>query len=225
MYEELLHRAFRGLYPSRHIPELGIRFSGKFSDYNGNVLIQRNGRNIERLEFGLSRLFSDSDETIVIGIIQHLLNKTYRTNVQTTEQDFYHKFIKHLNKYANRSDSDPLLKTLYEELNEEYFNGLLDKPNMQFVGENTTTMGNYNYSKDLVTISSILKEDRDLLKYVLYHELLHKKHSFSTSKTGRSQYHTPAFRADEKKFTIKDIEQRLQKFVRKKKVRKTFRFF
>lgn len=225
MYDDLLLRAFRNLYPTRELPDLKLHFSAKFSDYNANVHISRSGRKINSLDFGLSRLFSESDETIIIGIIQHLLNRTYNTNVQTMQQEFYHNFIKHLNKYASRTESDPLLEQLFHELNEEYFSGLLDKPNLKFGSPSTTTVGHYNYSRDLVTISTVLKEDIDILKYVLYHELLHKKHSFQTSESGRAQYHTPAFRADERKFAIPDIEKRLERFLRKKKLRKAFSFF
>jgi hypothetical protein len=79
-----------------------------------------------------------------------------------------------------------------------------------------------------VTISSILKNNRLLLKFVLYHELLHKKHSFKTTKTGRSQYHTKAFRIDEKKFSEKeniDVEKELESFVKKKKLGGLFNWF
>lgn len=203
------------------MPELNVRFSGKFGDYNANVKIEKIGRTITGLEFGLSRNFQESDESIVMGVIQHLLNKVYKTNIQTMEQEFYHNFIKHIGKYTKPKESEELLEELFHELNEEYFLGLLDKPTMLFGNKTLTVLGNYNYHKDLVRISDYLKTERELTKYVLYHELLHKKHSFKT-KNGRGQYHTPAFRADEKKFHDKDIEKKLTKFIRKKKLRKAF---
>jgi predicted metal-dependent hydrolase len=235
--EEIAQIAFKQLYPSKTSPHLMIKFSGKFSDYNANVKIEKLGRIITGLEFGLSRKFQESDKSIVIGVIQHLLNKIYRTQIETMEQDFYHNFIKHIGKYTKAQKSDEILEELFNELNEEYFSGLLDIPSMVFGNKTLTVLGNYNYHKDLVTISSALQTDRELTKYVLYHELLHKKHSFKT-KNGRGQYHTPAFRADERKFQnkhtpqseidskasskITPIEKKLRKFIRGKKLRKAF---
>ncbi|MBN1175836.1 SprT-like domain-containing protein [Candidatus Woesearchaeota archaeon] len=219
--EELASKAFKSLFPQKTPPRLTIKFSGKFSEYNANVRIEKIGRIVTGLEFGLSREFQESDESIIVGVIQHLLNKVYKTNIQTVEQEFYHNFLKHIGTYTKAKKGDDLLEELFEELNEEYFSGLLDRPTMIFGNKTLTVLGNYNYHKDLITISSSLKTDRELIKYVLYHELLHKKHSFKT-KNGRGQYHTPAFRADEKKFHDKNIEKKLQKFIRGKKLRKAF---
>lgn len=217
--KEILEKAFREIYPSREIPILEVKYSGKFSDYNANVRIEKEGRKITRLEFGLSKQFQESDESIIIGVVQHLLNKIYKTEHQTMNQEFYHNFIKHIGRYTKNKESSSVLDELFHEINEEYFNGLIDKPTIIFSGnKNLTVLGNYNYHKDLVKISSALENERELSKYVLYHELLHKKHSFKT-KNGRGQYHTPAFRADEKKFHDKQIEKKLEKFVRSKKIK------
>ena len=216
--EDLVHLAFDKLYGEGEMggPQLSLRFSGRFSDYNGNVSIKKVGRHINALEFSLSKKFLDTEDDMVIGIIQHLLNKVHGTKENTMEQELYHGFIRHLNRYVKHDTRDELLSELFGELTEEYFGGLLDEPNMTFGGENTTTLGHYNYSKDLVTISSALREDRELLKYVLYHELLHKKHSFKTT-NGRSHYHTPAFRRDEKNYHDKHIEKKLEEFLYRKR--------
>jgi hypothetical protein len=57
--------------------------------------------------------------------------------------------------------------------------------------------------------------EQKYLDYVMYHELLHKKHSFNV-KNGRHQAHTTAFRNDERRFGL-DMEQELNKWLRKKK--------
>jgi len=219
--KDILQKAFKEIYPLKNMPKLNAKFSGKFSKYNANVKIEKIGRTITGLEFGLSSKFKDSDESIIMGVIQHLLNKIYKTNIQTINQEFYHNFIKHLGRYTKNKQSDELLEELFNELNKEYFSELLDKPTMIFGNKTLTVLGNYNYHKDLVTISDALKNERELVKYVLYHELLHKKHSFKT-KNGRGQYHTPAFRADERKFHDKDIEKKLTKHIRIKKLKKAF---
>jgi hypothetical protein len=183
------------------------------------------------LQFTLSKLFIDVDESIQIGIIQNLLNKVFKTKKATLEQDLYNSFLKQLSKHASikkSSSSDPVLKELFDELNKEYFDDILDQPLLVFGRDATTTLGNYNYAKDKVTISSILKSNRRLMKFVLYHELLHKKHSFTTSPSGRSRYHTKEFRIDEKKFSERegvDIEKELSKFVQRKRIGGLFKWF
>lgn len=218
----LAERAFMSLYPNKVPPVLSVRFSGHFKEFNGNVSIRKEGRKITNLDFKLSSKFKELENETKIGIIQHLLNKVYKTDIETSEQRMYHSFIKHLTRFAERQVSDPLLVELYLELNEEYFNGLLDQPNMVFGNNTTTTLGHYEYAQDLVTISTALKSNRELMKYVLYHELLHKKHSFKVSKGGRSHYHTKAFKEDEKLFHDKDIEKKLTSFLTKKKLRKAW---
>ena len=219
MNDGILEKAFTSLFPNKKIPVLTVRYSGRFSSYNGNVSIRKEFRTITKLEFSLSKEFTNCEEDIVIGIIQYLLNKVYASNIKTIEQDLYHSFIKNLTRYAKRVESDPLLFEVFARLNEEYFDGLLDRPNLVFGQESTTTLGHYNYSTDTVTISTILKNETDLLDFVVYHELLHKKHGFKHTGT-RGQYHTREFKADEKKFKVPDIEKKLERFVAKKKIKK-----
>ncbi len=223
---ELALRAYKELYPDkRHVPKLKLRYSAKFSDFNGNVSMTKQFGVYTELLFSLSRKFQDTSEDIQMGIIQHLINRVHKTKIKTMEQDLYNNFIKHLTRYAERKESDPLLIELFNELNEEYFFGLMDQPNLVFGQASTTTLGHYNFSKDLVTASTVLKADRELLKFVVYHELLHKKHKFKTSESGRSQYHTTAFRKDEKAYAVKDIESQLSKFLAKKKLKNYFKWF
>ena len=225
---DFLQAAFRGLYPRREIPELKLVYSGRFKNYNATVNIRSQFGSIRMLEFRLAKSLKGCDESIQIGVIQHLLNKVYRTDKKTLEQELYEGFIDKVTRYAPKQESEPELVTLFEKLNEEYFLGMLERPYMKYGKEATTVLGHYNYTTDTVIISPVLRERPDLLAFVLYHELLHKKHGVTKSKSGRSMYHTPAFRRDEKKFVLpsgKDVEKELQSFVRKKKLKKAFRWF
>ncbi|MGM5481051.1 MAG: hypothetical protein ACQESE_01430 [Nanobdellota archaeon] len=215
--DSILKRAFLGLYPdAKRLPEMSLSYSARFNEYNANVQITH-GRGLRKLSFRLSRSFEECDEDIRIGVLQHLLNKIYKTDIKTLEQEFYDSFLKHVTRYAKRSNSDPWLKAMFDELNKEYFNDLLEEPNMVFGTDATTTLGHYNFTKDRVTISTALKPRPDLIRYVLYHELLHKKHSYHNSSSGRTQYHTREFRTDERKYADHDIEKKLENFLRAKK--------
>ncbi|MGM5479909.1 MAG: hypothetical protein ACQESC_00445 [Nanobdellota archaeon] len=216
--ENIAVKAFKQLGVDKNMPLMSVSFSKRFKGYNANVRMKRNK---ECLEFNLSYLFKECEEDIIIGAIQHLINKVYKTTIPTLEQELYESFLKNVNRYISSQESDDLLEELFEELKKEYFNNLLDKPTMIFGRKNSTVLGHYNYTTNTITISTILREDRNLLKYVLYHELLHKKHSFKTT-NNRNQYHTKAFRDDERLFEDKDVEQKLSRFLKKRKLKKMF---
>ncbi len=219
MNDELLIKAFQELFPDKNIPLLDFRFSGKFKSFNANVSIEKQFGKITKLKFSLSKNFLESEDEIFIGLIQHLLNKVYKTNINTLNQELYLGFTKNINRYAKVNHKDEQLLFLFNKLNKEYFNDLLDVPNLSWGRDSTTVLGHYTFSTDTITISNVLRNETDLLEYVLYHEMLHKKHGF-VQKGTRSNYHTTAFRNDEKKFRVKDIEKKLNRFVAKKRIKK-----
>ncbi|MFP4523133.1 MAG: SprT-like domain-containing protein [Candidatus Woesearchaeota archaeon] len=223
--QELLNTAFELFTQDIAKPKMALRYSGRFKEYNATVSMTSRGRKLEAVTFSLSRAFLDCEDDIVIGVLQHLLNKVFKTNKESTQQELYHGFMKHVNRYAKRTPSEPLLIELFHELNTQYFEGLMDMPNLVFGKHTLTTLGHYTFSTDTVTLSTALQENNELLKYVLYHELLHKKHSFTRSQSGQTQYHTPAFRRDEKKYKVKNIEHQLERFIKKKKITTTKSLF
>jgi hypothetical protein len=59
----------------------------------------------------------------------------------------------------------------------------------------------------------------------MYHEMLHKKHKFYSTKKGQRVHHSSAFRKDEQKFPDSSrLEIELRKFVSKKKGWRSFFF-
>lgn len=197
------------------LPSIVVTYSRRFKGFNANV---RYGRGV--MEFRLSHQWKDVDEDIQKGLVQHLLCRLYSLKEDTLHVRLYEEFLRQASEYAPRKDSDPFLKERFEVLNEEYFFGMMNQPNLVWGRDSTTKLGSYDYATDTVTLSTIFKDDQDLLDYVLYHELLHKKHKFSCS-NGRTHHHTPAFRKDEKQFWLKDAEKKLNRFVAKKRHQKT----
>ena len=63
------------------------------------------------------------------------------------------------------------------------------------------------YATDTVTLSKALAHDLELVDYVMYHELLHKKHKF-TSKNGKSRHHTKEFRIAEKRYPNQELMEK-----------------
>jgi predicted metal-dependent hydrolase len=210
MKYRILEESYEELYPEMELPKLKIEYSGRFRSYNAKII--RSGSNYE---LKLSNKWKNISEHIQKGLIQKLILKINNDNKNTLSIELYNKFISKIGKYSERIDSDPLLKTLFDELNEYYFMGLMEQPNLKFGGRNLRKLGSYSYEEDLVTISSILKEEYQLLKYVVYHELLHKKHGIKKGKK-RNMYHSKKFREEEKKFEDQKIEKKLKKYLKRK---------
>jgi len=214
----IVKEAFERLYPGKEFGyEAKLKYSAKFNDYNGNVKYRGN-----KLEFGLSRKWKSISKEIQIGLLQSLFNKMFKTNVSTTNIDLYNLFIKKVYYTIEKEESDPILEESFGRVNQRYFYGMIEKPNLKFGKDSFSKLGSYEYGSDTVVISNIFREEPELLDYIMYHELLHKKHKFY-HKNGRSYHHTAEFRKKEKQFDDTEIEKKLTYFLTKHKIRKFFR--
>ena len=217
----LAETAFQRLYPSRESGyKISVDYSRKFKPYNANVRIY--GKN---LTFNLSKEWDKVNDEIVIGLMQSLILKILRDRKETTNIDLYNLFIKKLHIFIPKTKIDPALEKAFDRVNEKYFYGLIEKSNLEW-GKNTTTkLGCYNYQTDTITISSIFEGVDDiLLDYVMYHEMLHKKHKFRNV-GNRSMHHTGRFKQQEKEFEGHDeAELEIKKLIRKSKRRSIFGF-
>lgn len=222
--EELINTAFSRLFPDNKLNrEVSLKYSGRFSDYNANVRM-----NSKILEFNLSKKWRGVNSEIVIGLLQDLLIKLYKRNNKTFNMDLYHNFIKSLHYSIPKEKSDPVLESSFERVNEKYFNGLIERPNLTWGNYTRRKLGSYDFHKDTISITKqLLDKERDLLDYVMYHEMLHKKLKFKTSGR-RNTFHSSEFKKAEKQFeNSEEIEKRLKYMSISRKKRKTrlFRFF
>jgi hypothetical protein len=213
---EIIREAFEKLYPGRQLEkEAELKYSGRFKPYNANVRITPHS-----LEFKFSKTWKGVNREIQIGLIQSLLKKVYKTDNTTLQMDLYNLYVKSLEKVAPKDSYDPILAQSFSRVNEKYFMGLLDLPNLVWGSATVAKLGTYEYHTDTITISSILlSEKREALDYVMYHEMLHKKHKFHTS-GGRSYHHTKLFREKEKAFENPNIEEKLKRFLMLKRRRR-----
>jgi len=214
----LIKEAFVRLYPDKDFNfNSKVKYSAKFNDYNANVKYTANS-----LNFNLSRKWKGISKEIQIGLLQSLLNRVFKTKVKTTNIDLYNIFIKRVHYIIEKTESHPILEESFNRVNEKYFYGMIEKPNLKFGKNSFSKLGSYEYGSDTIVISSIFKEQRKLLDYIMYHELLHKKHKFY-SKNGRSYHHTKEFKKKEKEFEDPEIEKKLELFLAKHKIRSIFR--
>lgn len=205
-YEELFHKMPR--------KKVSVKYSGRFRDYGANITISPT-----EIRFGLSKEFLETSDETQIGVMQYLLCKLYKSKRRTIEMDLYDSFLKNIGEWTHKGEiEDEELRKSFERVNREYFDNYMTTPKISWGRESRTRLGYYSYSTDSITLSTILKGAGDLLDYVMYHELLHKKHKFSM-KGNRAHSHTPAFKRDEKKFRMTDgtePEKALTEYLRSK---------
>lgn len=215
----LIEQAFQELYPEKTLDyNTKLVYSGQFKPYNANASLSPTTLTIK-----LSKQWKKISPDIQIGLIQSLLIKFFKNRKQTFNIDLYNNFIKNIHIAVPKTKSDPILEAAFNRVNEKYLYGMIEKPNLQWGSSSIRKLGSYDYQSDEITISAIFKETpAELLDYVMYHEMLHKKHKFHHTKTGRSYHHTAKFRKDEKAFpNSKQIEKELTKICRKQRITKT----
>ena len=216
-YADLVRDAWSELYPDTPIPfEPELKYSGKFAGFNANIRLSQG-----ILTVGMSKNWRKIDRSIQKGLIQSLIVKLRKDRIKTANMDMYNIFLKHAHLGIEKTKTEPILEASFNRVNDEYFGGTLLRPNLVF-SDGINRLGFYDYGRDQIAISQILLKDQRLLDYVMYHEMLHKRHKFSSG-IGRTVHHSKEFRMDEAKF--KDaalLETELQRLVSKGRVKRFF---
>lgn len=208
MYENLASRAYAELYGKEPPCRMEIRYHAGFKGFNANV---RKAGGV--IQFNLSRRFESCEPEVQLGVMQFLLNKLNRTKVKSEHIEFYHTFLRNMSDLAPVTESDPILEASFRRMNERYLGGMMARPNLVWGRSSVRLLGTYTYATDTIMISRVLEQaPEELLDYVMYHEMLHKKHKFSCTNT-RTHSHTKEFRADEAKYHVADAEMRLRRFL------------
>jgi predicted metal-dependent hydrolase len=149
-------------------------------------------------------------------MIEYLLVKLFRKKVKTPRMQLYHDFLMYVGRESEKNVEDARLMSSFQRVNAKYFNNEMELPSIKWGTESFRKLGHYHYASDTVMLSTVLIEEQKFLDYVMYHELLHKKHGVTAG--GRA--HTKAFKADEAKYE-EATERELQLFLRQQK-RKLF---
>ena len=215
----IAERAFKELYPDDSA-DVTLEYSGRLKSYGANVSYNKT---FKKLHFKLNKKWRHIDEEIRLGLLQELICKVYKDRRRTFYMDLYNSFIKNIHIAIPKNKVDEKLKESFDRVNEKYFLGNIDMPNLVFGKHSTSTLGNYDFKNDTITISRVFEKREDLMDFIMYHEMLHKLHKF---KAGiKMTYHSSKFRKAEKSFdNYAAVERELSKFLRGKRIRKFFGF-
>ena len=209
----IVEEAFRQLYPEKELKySFSLKYSRKFKPYNANAKLYGN-----LMSFHFSKEWKKISSEIQIGLIQELITRLMKSGKRKTiNMELYTLFMKNVHIAIPKTKTDEILEASFDNVNDSYFNGMLDKPNLQWGSDTTSKLGCYEYGSDTITISTIFMDaPRELLDYVMYHEMLHKKFKFE-NKNGRSIHHSPEFKKMESQFRNGDLmEKEIAKLARR----------
>lgn len=209
---------FIELFPDKNFDyNARLKYSAKFSDYNANIKLSKARGN---LVISLSRKWKGVNNEITKGLIQMLLIKMFVKNekakmmntMDTMNIDLYNNFIRSLHLSVPKDNIEPELKRSFDRINDKFFYGQIEIPNLVWGEFSKRKFADYNYHTDTVTFSKILRNQNvELIDYIMYHELLHKKLKFKSS-NNRNLFHSTEFRKAEKAYpNSKELEKLLSK--------------
>jgi hypothetical protein len=165
----------------------------------------------------ISDLFVDAPVEVLLAIGKILLAKINNKNISKKDKKIYDRYINSdaLQKKAStmmekRKRSLPIitgthynLHDSFHRVNVTYFHNGMEKPVLTWSTRKAKrTLGKYDPQRDAVIISRTLDSPaipEEFLDFIMYHELLHKKHGILNTGS-RRRVHTRAFKKDERKF-------------------------
>ena len=213
--KNLLEHAYERLFDKQINYATKVKFTSQFNDYTANIRLSNN-----QIELRLCRKWKQIDKEIVLGLVQSLLLKILkkdRITNNTTQRhesiniDLYNNFVKNLHIAAPKNKIDNILLESFNKVNDTYFFGQIECPNLVWGSPSIRKLGSYDYKTDTITISEALRNcEKEMLDYIVYHEMLHKKFKFS-SKGAKNRFHSREFKEAEKKFNnSEEIERKLK---------------
>jgi hypothetical protein len=222
--EEIWYRVFHALKPRTAPPAINIEFC-PFANADSYARIEAG-----QLSIRISDMLEGASALVLEALAYVLLGKLFKKPIPAI---YGHRY----RVYLNRSDmrrkmhlirqirgrkfvSGPQgeyynLDTIFEELNFQYFNGLLARPLLGWSRRpSRTTLGHFDPSHNAIIISKIFDQrdaPRRALEYVIFHEMLHLRFPVQ-SHGARRRIHTRQFHEAEKDFLgLKEAKELLKK--------------
>jgi predicted SprT family Zn-dependent metalloprotease len=218
--QETAEKAYADLFPdSIGSYTFTTYYNNRIKPFGGYVAMRGS-----HIEFRLSKKWVPISQEIRMGLMQELLLKLLKRKKQTMYIDLYNNFIRSLHLAIPKDKNDPQLEASFNRVNDKYFVGLVERPNLQWGQLSTRTFGSYDFKTDTVTMSTVFKNtEGKYLDYVMFHELLHKQRKFFKSGS-KTYYHDAKFKRLEAVFEDgEQIEKELGHVAAKEKLKAYFR--
>jgi predicted metal-dependent hydrolase len=194
------------------MPDLAVEFF-PFVNINNTIRL-REGKLFVRL----SDLLEGAPVDVLRAIAHILLAKMYRKPIERGFATLYRRYIsrqditrkahvvrqmrgrKRIESAQGRTYN---LETIFEELNQRFFFGLLARPQMTWSRDHARNrLGHYDPAHNAIVVSRVFDHPRVpsyAVEYIVYHEMLHLKHPVKL-RGSRRCVHSSDFQAEEKLF-------------------------
>lgn len=222
--EEIYARVFRELKPRTALPEVGVEFC-RFANADSFIRLE-NGR----IHVRMSDLLAGAPAPVLEALAHILLGKLYRKPIPRV---YSYRYRLYLNRRDVRRQAHLVrqirgrkflsgphgevhnLEEIFERLNQQYFDGLLGRPQLGWSrGASRSMLGHFDPSHNAIIVSRIFDRPEAppiALEYVMFHEMLHLRHPVDHSGS-RRRVHTREFREAEKMFPkLKEAKEALKK--------------
>jgi hypothetical protein len=222
--DEIYLRVFREIKPRTPAPGLTVEFC-RFANPNSYIRLQ-NGH----LKVRISDMLESVPAPVMEALAHILLGKLYR---KPAARIYEHRYRLYLNRKDIRRQTDLVrqvrgrkfvsgpagvyhnLNSIFERLNQMYFNGLLGQPRLGWSrGASKRMLGHFDPSHNAIIISRVFdRADAPALalEYVMYHEMLHLCHPVEHTGARRC-VHTKEFKQAERRFPkLKEAKEMLKR--------------
>jgi predicted metal-dependent hydrolase len=209
---QIFQDRYRELRPRAPMPDLAVEFF-PFVNINNTIRL-REGKLFVRL----SDLLEGAPEEVLRAIAHILLAKMYRKPIERGFATRYRRYIsgqditrkahvvrqmrgrKRIESAQGRTYN---LETIFEELNQQFFYGLLARPQITWSRDQARNrLGHYDPAHNAIVVSRVFDHPRVpsyAVEYIVYHEMLHLKHPVKL-RGSRRCVHSSDFQAEEKLF-------------------------
>ena len=210
--KDIYYRVFRQLRPRTIPPEILIRFKPYA---NANCYIRSKDR---QLEVSLADSLKFVPSKIAEAIAYILLCKIYRKAIPEAALEAYREYMNRretrellalIRRERGRKKVDSGLgnhfdlEAIFRELNETWFEGSLPVPVIGWSrNASSRVLGHYDATHHAIVLSRFLDRPEaglELVRYVMYHEMLHIKHPIEYEGP-RRVIHSRKFKEEEKRY-------------------------
>jgi predicted metal-dependent hydrolase len=194
------------------MPEIRVEFYA-FANVNNTIRLRE-----DVIHVRISDLLEGSPDTVLEAIAHILLAKIYRKPIQPLHSTRYRRYVsshdmaakahllrqvRGLKQIASARGQVYDLDQVFEELNQQFFYGLLARPQMTWSRAHArNSLAHYDPAHNAIVVSRVFdhaRVPRYTLEYIVYHEMLHLKHPVKL-RGSRRCVHGPEFQAEEKLF-------------------------
>lgn len=231
--KDIYYRVFNELRPRSAPPAIRISFKPYA---NANCYIRWKER---QLHVFLADSLKLAPPQVAEAIAYILLAKIYRKPVPEPALEAYHEYMNRgetrarlslVRRERGRKRMDPPqgdhfdLEAIFKELNDAFFEGRLDTPSIGWSKSSSArVLGHYDSTHHAIVISRFLDRPEagyDLVRYVVYHEMLHIKHPIEYD-GARRIIHSRAFKEEERRYPqFAALKEKLRDLCHRKKISK-----